>query len=550
MDLFKEIRLKRNDAKLIKFLVIVFILSLECTNLSAQNEGKQPVVVSGLWLNNLNFAIVDAKIGASNTPFYEDKKWGGESWLNLSALYKNWKMEVRLDGFQNSILLNPEDVYSDFGLGYVNLRYSGQNFSSEIGHFYEQIGNGLIMRSYKDLPLLIDNAIFGAKLQFYLPGNQSIMVYGGKPKDLFSLSDMYSVGGEYRLDWAIKSVYLSSGFGSSIKILESDIVDHLISEVELYLPQDSVGLYKSSQLYSIFNDLSYGPFSWSAEYAVKYHDTYFNSESKRNLWTGGHVFGKFETALGQALYSSMSLDYDHWSFQLEGKYVDKFSNKSDPFSFNYRNDLHFIPPMAQVQTYRLKSRYIPATQFLGEQSAQINIGYAGEHDLFSWNNTLIYSLADVKLYEAYDLNWERSYSAGKYIIGIMKQQYNQDVYEGKPGAPQVKTWIPYAEYYREWEQNKSLKIEGQALFTDEDKGNLYYMGMEYNSSEKWSWVLAAMYEAEKDNIYPTLGVYHKRRTGIYSLSFVKQVEGIVCSGGICRFEPAFSGIKITTQTRF
>ncbi|MEM9822759.1 MAG: DUF6029 family protein [Bacteroidota bacterium] len=36
----------------------------------------------------------------------------------------------------------------------------------------------------------------------------------------------------------------------------------------------------------------------------------------------------------------------------------------------------------------------------------------------------------------------------------------------------------------------------------------------------------------------------------FSLSYIKQVEGIVCAGGICRLEPAFSGVRATVSSTF
>ena len=36
----------------------------------------------------------------------------------------------------------------------------------------------------------------------------------------------------------------------------------------------------------------------------------------------------------------------------------------------------------------------------------------------------------------------------------------------------------------------------------------------------------------------------------FSLAYVKQVAGINCSGGVCRFEPAFSGVKATVTSSF
>ncbi|MBK8082163.1 MAG: hypothetical protein IPK25_18955 [Saprospiraceae bacterium] len=51
-------------------------------------------------------------------------------------------------------------------------------------------------------------------------------------------------------------------------------------------------------------------------------------------------------------------------------------------------------------------------------------------------------------------------------------------------------------------------------------------------------------------LYPTFGAVFNKDNNRFALRFVKQVEGVVCSGGICRLEPAFSGIRFNMNTIF
>ena len=37
---------------------------------------------------------------------------------------------------------------------------------------------------------------------------------------------------------------------------------------------------------------------------------------------------------------------------------------------------------------------------------------------------------------------------------------------------------------------------------------------------------------------------------VVTLAYIKQVEGVNCTGGICRVEPAFSGARLTLSTSF
>jgi hypothetical protein len=50
--------------------------------------------------------------------------------------------------------------------------------------------------------------------------------------------------------------------------------------------------------------------------------------------------------------------------------------------------------------------------------------------------------------------------------------------------------------------------------------------------------------------FPTAGMVYSSGRTRYALRYVKQVEGIVCSGGICRLEPAFSGFKFNVSSNF
>ena len=56
---------------------------------------------------------------------------------------------------------------------------------------------------------------------------------------------------------------------------------------------------------------------------------------------------------------------------------------------------------------------------------------------------------------------------------------------------------------------------------------------------------------EADDIhYPTIGAVYTHRSNRFEIRYVKQVEGIVCAGGICRLEPAFSGLKMSVRSTF
>jgi hypothetical protein len=97
-----------------------------------------------------------------------------------------------------------------------------------------------------------------------------------------------------------------------------------------------------------------------------------------------------------------------------------------------------------------------------------------------------------------------------------------------------------------------------------DYGNWAFGLVEYSIAPHWTFTISDMYnikpgklspenkasgEKEKKH-YPRIDAYYTYKTNRFSLSYVKQVEGIVCSGGICRLEPAFSGVKVSVNSTF
>ena len=101
------------------------------------------------------------------------------------------------------------------------------------------------------------------------------------------------------------------------------------------------------------------------------------------------------------------------------------------------------------------------------------------------------------------------------------------------------------------------------MSTRQDYGSWLFGLIEYGLVPNWRFELSGMYNiipnpgnpnipegAGKKILYPTVGVHFIKKSNRISLRYVKQVEGVVCTGGICRLEPAFSGVKFEVNSRF
>ncbi len=133
----------------------------------------------------------------------------------------------------------------------------------------------------------------------------------------------------------------------------------------------------------------------------------------------------------------------------------------------------------------------------------------------------------------------------------------------KQGKEMLVAYTPFIDFLYRINRKTSINTEIQYMMTKQDYGNWLNLFFEFDKSPHWSLEASAMYNivpsdrAPKDQegkfkkiIYPSVGATYSRGSNRFSLRYIKQVEGVVCSGGVCRLEPAFSGVKFNVTSRF
>ncbi len=542
---------------IILFIPLFFNLSL------AQDEAQ----VSGNLEMNGNFFNRDTLIGAANTPQYDHQLFGGESWLQLKYNYKGFEVGGRFDFYHNSNLINPQSSFNGQGLGRWYVSKDIYNLGISIGYLYDQIGSGIIYRAFEERYLGIDNALFGGSLTYNLTENWEIKGFVGKQKNRFDLyqsvikgagiEGFISLGEEGKLK-------LAPGIGVVNRTLDDGSMNLLVSELRTYADGEKFVPKYNNYAMTFFNNLSVGKINWYFEAAYKTADAFRNFEGDRFLQDEGTVF-----------YTSLSYANKGLGLTLEGKRTENFEFRTRPQEDLNRGLVNFLPPLTRVNTFRLLSRYNAATQFIGEQAFQIDASYKVNKKVFlNANFSRITNLDDLLLYqEVFTEVTLKKPRTWQLIAGVQLQNYNQEVFESKPGVPLVETIAPYAEFLYKFDRKKAIRIEGQFMTVNEvtqntelqktDYGDWIFALLEFSIAPKWTFTLSDMYNlspgknspidetGEKASIhYPRVDVFYTNKSNRFSLSYVKQVEGVVCSGGICRIEPAFSGVKMSVNSTF
>jgi len=552
---------------------IIFLSILFSTCSFAQDQG----VFSGGFQSNANFFLRDSLIGAANIPQYDNQLFGAEAWLDLNYAVKGYSIGVRFDLFNNSNLRDPNSSYSDQGIGRYYISKQLDKLKIQVGYIYDQIGSGIIYRAFEERPQLIDNALVGAQVEYRINNDWEISAFTGKQRNLFSVFESVVKGAKVEGYYGFKEdnpLSIAPGFGIVNRTLDDETMDRVIGVAKNLIDEDRFKPTYNVYLGSIYNTLSYKSFSWYVEAAYKSQDVFNDPMADRKTLSGAVVQGRLRRDSGSVLYSSLSFAQGKLGITVEGKRTENFNFRVDPNLSRNFGQINFLPPMNRQNTYRLTSRYSPATQDLSELGFQVDINYRVNKKLFlNANFSNITDLSgDLQLYrEIYFSGTYKYKRLWQLLGGLQILTYNQEIYEVKPEVPLVETVVPFVDFLYKIDRKKSVRAEFQYMFIGDDKkagakqdyGDWAFGLIEFNMAPHWSFVVSDMYNIDPgknsptdengkklDIHYPRFDIFYNNKSNRYGLSYVKQVEGIVCTGGICRLEPAFSGVKFSISSTF
>lgn len=562
-------------------LMLQSVTAQEAEN--GQSNSNQGRLSGNLQLNG-NFFMRDSLIGAYDIPQYDRQLFGADSWLNLN--YQNWgfDMGIRFDMFNNSNLLNPTGTFTGIGIGrwYVSKKIHKLGITG--GYIYDIIGSGIIFRAYEERPLAIDQALYGVKVTYDLTDNWKVKGFTGRQKQQFDTYNSVIRGAAFDgfIGTDSSKVTLAPGFGAVARTLDDGSMNNLVATLNTYSKSDILEMFPdtlgkegpnyNAYAFSFYNTLTAGHFVWYLETAAKSKEVMYDPLGERITVSGDTVIGRYINKAGSVIYSSLSYANKGLGITVEGKRTENFDSRTRPQEEGVRGLMHYIPPMTRVNTYRLLARYAAATQFIGEQAFQVDASYAVNKKLnLSANFSNITNLDGDQLYrEIFTEIYYKYKRKWTLTTGVQLQDYNLEVYFGKPDAAPAKTITPYFDFLYKFNSKTSIRFESQYMLMSEDHGVKSDYGdwvfglVEFTLAPHWAITVSDMYNiavgkesavdfktGEKKEIhYPRFDVFYTHKANRFSLSYVKQVEGVVCSGGICRLEPAFSGVKMSVNSTF
>ncbi len=536
-------------------ILILSLLALPLLRLSAQDKGGG--FFSGDLMLNANFYERDSAIGAAGNPFYDYLLTGGESWFTLN--YTNPEADlsagVRFDAFLNSNIFNPVLPTNGVGVGYWYVKKKIGKLDLQGGYFYDQFGTGTTFRAYELRALGIDQAIKGVKGGYELTDNIYVKAFMGKLKNRFETYDPMIMGANVDGSFTLgEKVFITPGASIINRTMDPGSMEKIVSTIESYddVADRFVPKY-NVYAYSFYNNLSYKNINWFVEYAGKTDDVLVDLD------------GQLINSDGYTAYSSLSYSQKGFGLTLQGKITDHFSFRTSANETFLRGMISYLPSLTKQNSFRLPARYGAITQELDEIAVQADLVVTPKKGLsFTANFSNIQTSEGEQLFREYyvDVDIKKKKSPWHFIAGIDMQDYNQFVYQQE--GHYVNTFTPFVEVDYKFTRKKSIRVEAMYMLTERDRrmfgkddpeerqdlGDWIFGLVEYNIAPKYSFSLTDMYNFDDNQHFYSALVAYTKRANRMTLSYVKQVEGVVCTGGVCRLEPAFSGAKFTLTSSF
>ncbi|MEC7646101.1 MAG: DUF6029 family protein [Bacteroidota bacterium] len=561
--------------KKLNFLIIT--ISFSILGLSQENDLGN---IHGDFNLNLQSYQDDLQIGAKAA----DEIILNNAYLNLNYTKGSFATGLRYESYLNA-LADYDPEFKGNGIIYRYARYNIDGLEITAGNYYEQLGSGLIFRSYEEKGLGIDNAMDGIRLKYAPLQGAYLKTFIGKSRTHFTYADgiFRGIDGEININELFNSesktrIILGGSFVSRYQKRENLVFK---------IPQN-VSAYAGRL------NLNHGRWSYYGEYAYKINDP-------ANVLAASEM----NYASGNAFTQNITFSKKGFGIIAEMHRTDNMTFKSDRDRDGKAYLINYIPTLSKPHAYSLLALYPCATQSNGEFGIQFDVFYKFQKGTvlggkYGTKTTLNYSRInglnngssflndnsqhtpkfislDEELYFS-DLNLTINKKINKKIklnLVMASQIYNRDFLEGHvPGDYGVlNSTIFVIDLSYKIKSGHSLRMETQALISNQlenysDHGGAYNNGMEepaegdwgmalleYTISPHWFFTIQDMYNygnemSEKKLHYLNITAGFIKGANRFEIGYGKKREGIFCVGGVCKLVPSSNGFSVNISSSF
>ena len=537
-----------------RFIALVLFGIVTVFNMSASDSNDQKGYVAGSFETNTNYYLKDLRTTAT----VPDGNFGSNNYLKLDYYNNKFTAGMQLEGYAPALVGYSSDL-KGFNLTNYYVNWKDDDFSITAGTLYDQFGSGLLFRSWEDRAIGLNNAVTGARMAYSYKDILNVKALWGMPRFGMKYSQTQVRGADLSFVLSnvfnIRNTYIALE-GSVLNRYEALDADRIADGVK----PDATGW--SARL----NAESHG-FFLKAEYVDAgqkyYYNTSYSGEGQMYHRKRGNA-QLVETGYnGGGLGVNLSLRRLEW---MDSKVVTDASSNV--------NMLNYVPALCTQYTYMLTTLH-PYGARTGEISSRFtNSGeIGGQLDVFynvkrgTWlggkrgmkvhaNFSTYHTIAQEGTFRPGNLlfrdmsvdvekQWTRKF---KSVLLWSYQEYTPSY-----GASRTTNLsnIIVADLLYKFTDSLAARLELQYLITYEDQKDWMAALLEVSFAPHWSVYAADMYNHGMTKVHYYNGgfSYSRSRTKV-ALGYGRYKAGYICSGGVCRQIPAYTGANLSVTMMF
>lgn len=541
----------------IPILALIVALMIPATVEARKTKEKQPGskgYVTGSVESTSHLYQHDSK----NMAVVPEKGYGTNNYVKLEYLNKGFTAGLQAEAYYPALLGYSADL-KGVNLTNLFLNWKNDSFSVTAGSYYEQFGSGLLFRSWEDRAIGLNNSMLGARVSYSYKNIVSVKALWGLPRAGMTFSKTHVAGGDVSL---VLSEML--GMQDTYLALEGSVMDRY-EALNNYMVID--GCNPNRLGWSARANLESDGFFLKAEYVDAGQKYYYNTSYAGE----GQIYHRkrgnaqlVETGYnGKGLGVNLSLRRLEW---MDSKVVtDGVSNV---------NMLNYVPALCTQYTYMLTTLHP-----YGARTGDISPGYTnsgeigGQFDVFynvkrgtklggkrgmklHANFSTYYAIAQESTVKAGNLlfrdmsidvekQWTRKF---KSVFLWSMQEYSKS-YGAADDAYMSNIFV--ADLLYKFTPSLSARLELQYLLSEGAEKDWMAALLEVNFAPHWSIFASDMYNHGSTKVhYYNGGVSWAMSRIRLSLGYGRYRAGMICSGGVCRQTPAYTGGNFALNLTF
>ena len=561
---------------------VLILTALMMTAVSAFSEDKEKKdwgYLTGSLESTNHVYVKDA--GNNFDPAFQPQLKDGNifatnDYLKLDYYKGRLSAGLQMEGYFPTLVGYPV-AQNKLSLSNLYVSWRDKSYSVTAGTFYEQFGSGLLFRSWEDRMLGLNNALLGARATYNFEDKVAVKAFWGVPR-LGKIDDNAAMMGA-------DDAFFGLGL-TKVHVAGADVsvsLSSLLGMEDISLSLEGSLLNKHEALGDLLKaaGCKENTLGWSGRVNFDMDGFFLKGEyvdaGKQIVSVAAAQNGR-AAVNGNAQLVEFGYNGRGLGVTVTGRRMDRMTQKIYSFSGtengygSLSNMLSYRPAMSTQYTYMLTTLnpYSPEVGDkvirAGEIGGQIDAFYnfrrgtaiGGKRGMkVHANFSTYYGLNETGgteggglLFRDFSFDLEKQWTKKfKSVLMYSMQEYNK--HHENTGLYIGTSHIVVADLLYKWTPKLSTRMELQYLATKDDQGDWMAGLLEVNFAPHWSVFASDMWNHGSTKLhYYNAGLSFSMAHLRVAAGYGRYRAGFICSGGVCRAIPAYTGANISLTASF